>query len=82
MALHIPQSAIDEARKCPEAFACLADIPQCQVTVDITYAHALVVSCQEIGSCPYKTGRYRRHGEQQMICSCPVRLAFWSEHSL
>ena len=79
----IPAAAIEAARHCPKGLACLADGPQCRVTAELAHANAVVVACcREIGPCPYKTGSYRYHGECQTVCSCPVRLAFWSEHSL
>ena len=79
----IDVATIEAASRCEKGHKCLDGKPQCSVSAELSSAEALVVHCEEIGPCAYKTGTYRTEdGMESSICSCPVRIEFYRRHGV
>ena len=76
----IDAATVGAAARCEKAYSCLSGAPKCRATLEIETAAALVVRCEEIGSCAYKTGSYRDDGCEVSVCSCPVRIEFYRRY--
>ena len=70
----IDPAVIGSAVGCEKGHSCLVDGPKCRVMTRLPSDAAVIVCCKEIGSCAYKTGHYEQNGEQETVCSCPVRM--------
>jgi len=79
----IDVTTIEAATRCEKGQTCLVGKPKCSVSAELSSAEALVVHCEEIGPCAYKTGSYRTSGGMESsICSCPVRIEFHRRHGV
>ena len=71
MSIHVPQSVIEETKKCPHDFVCLST-GQCgdPVKCKVSYANGknvLFLTSTEDISCPY-----RIRFANGIICACPI----------
>ncbi len=79
----IDVTTIEAASRCEKGQQCLEGQPKCAVSADVSAAEALIVHCEEIGPCAYKTGTYRTgNGMESAVCSCPVRIEFYRRHGV
>lgn len=78
----VPDAVVASTVRCDKERACLAHGPKCRVVGTLNAAEALIVCCQELGACAYKTGNYLLGGERRTVCSCPLRVAFHRLHGL
>lgn len=78
MTHQIPQEIIDKATKCSSGFACLDERgrPRCNVEY-VVDEKVMFVRCLDPAFCNYQLP----FGDGK-ICSCPVRIALWSDQHI
>ncbi|MDX1592887.1 MAG: hypothetical protein R3298_01475 [Gammaproteobacteria bacterium] len=78
----IDPETIQAAGRCHYAYRCLEQGPKCKAVEPINRENALLIRCNTVGWCSYKTGIYLRGGDRVSVCSCPIRLEFFDRHGI